>query len=366
MPKKLLYITFISMENTPVSGSSVRPQKMQEAFNSLDIEVRTFDGANNSIRQRKKAVSNIKKVLNEWKPDVCYIEPPSGPMFYWGDIALIKRMHRIGVPISLFYRDAYWKHPEYAYEKKLRIRDRIKRFLIKRMQIYQWNVFRKSIDLIYFPSETMAKEFDCRHKDTLPPGGFLADVKTKEVLNNPLQFIFVGGAAKNHGTFLTIEAFDLLNVSGIKAKVTYVCPQNQWDSLGIDEDDYKDWLEVVHTSGDANLKPLYEQADVALLIAPRTTYRDFAVPIKIYEYISYLRPIFVTNCTETARIVNDNQIGWIVEDDIDSIVNKLTELCSHPEDILTVSQNMFEARNRNLWTSRAQKVIQDFETISSD
>ncbi len=364
MINKLLYLTYISLDDLPTSGSSVRPQKMKEAFESLGIEVRTFGGMNNNLAARKKTVADIQKILKTWQPDACYIEPPSGPLFYFGDVQLIKKLHRMNVPLSIFYRDAYWKYPEFSGgEKKLPTGKQFKNYIIKQMQIRQWNVFRRYIDLIYFPSLTMAKEFDCPNKDALPPGGFVPDAEWKEKLSDPLQFIFVGGASRNYGTELTIEAFAELNETDIRAKLTYICPENQWNALGIDKTQYKEWLELVHTSGDENLRPYYEKADVALLTAPRSFYRDFAVPIKLFEYMSYLKPILVTDCTETARVVNDNQAGWVTEADVESVVHKLKELCDHPDEISRIKTHMEDARRNNLWISRAQKVIRDLEQI---
>ncbi len=363
MIRKLLYLTYISLEDAPTSGSSVRPLKMKEALENLGIEVKTFGGIDNNIGLRKKTVAAVKKLLKTWRPEACYIEPPSGPMFYYGDIRLIKQLHKAGIPISIFYRDAYWKYPEYSTEKKLSVTEGLKRFLVKRMQIHQWNVFKKNIDIIYFPSATMAKEFDCPRKEVLPPGAFMARAKEKTRLSLPLQFIFVGGAARDHGTFLTIEAFEKLNKSGVRGKVIYICPRDQWEGLGLDKENYREWLEVIHTSGDENLKPLYEKADIALLTAPRTFYRDFAVPIKIFEYMSYLKPILVTNCTETARIVEENQVGWVTRDDVESVVHKLEELCDHPEKIIKVRNHMEEARRNHLWTGRAERVVRELGQI---
>lgn len=363
MFSKLLYLTYISLDKAPTSGSSVRPQKMRDVFKGLAIDVKIFDGISNNIKLRKQKVKEIKKTLKIWKPDGCYIEPPSGPFFYYGDVQLIKYLHKKGIPISIFYRDAYWKYPEYSIEKKESLKTKIKRYIVKCMQIWQWNVFKKNIDIIYFPSLSMAKEFDCPKKDILPPGAFVPEFKEKTELSKILQYIFVGGAAQNHGTFLTINAFNRLNENEIKAKLIYVCPEEQWLSLGINKELYKGWLEVIHTSGDENLKPLYEIADVALLTAPRTFYRDFAIPIKIFEYISYLKPMLVTDCTETARIVNENNIGWVTKDVEDSIVKQLEYLCSNPQEIIQIRQNMQSVREKNLWECRAQKVIQDLETL---
>lgn len=361
MIKKLLYMTYISMKNTPGSGSSVRPQKMKMALEELGLEVKTFDGADNHLQIRKKTVGEVKELLKNWRPDACYIEPPPGPMFYSGDVELIRQLHRMRIPIAIFYRDAYWKYPEYYIGKDTLLIGRMKHQVIKIMQIHQWKVFRDNIDIIYFPSQTMAKEFVCPYKDVLPPGGFITDATEKKELSNPLQFIFVGGAAENYGTFLTINAFEEVNRSGVRAKLFYICPKEQWDGIGIQKELFKDWLDVVHISGDENLKSYYEKADVALLTAPRTFYRDFAVPVKIFEYMSYLKPMLVTNCKETARVVNDNRVGWVVQDTVESIAEQIAYLCANSDEITKVKGQMETARSNNLWISRARKVINDLE-----
>ncbi len=358
---KLLYITFINLNDSPSSGSSVRPIKMKQAFEEIGVELVTIDGINNDFSKRRAAVKKTKGLLKNTRFDGCYIEPPSGPMFYYGDLFVIWLLHNKGIPISIFYRDAYWKYPEYYVDKNQNVIKRIKLSVIKCIQIFQWHFFKKNVDLIYFPSITMAKEFDCQNKDCLPPGSFVPNIKEKESLSDPVQFIFVGGAAKNHGTFLTIDAFKEINKDYIKAKLFYVCPEDQWVQLGIDKEIYKDWLEVVHTSGEENLKGYYSESDVAVLTAPRTFYRDFAVPIKIFEYLSYLKPVLVTNCTETARIVEDNGIGWVAEDNVEAIAKAITYIVSNPEVIAEKRKVMINARNNNLWLQRADKVINDFK-----
>lgn len=363
MIKKLLYLTYITLDDAPKTGSSVRPLKMKEAFESLNIELKVFGGANNNISVRKTTVMKINKLLNVWKPDACYIEPPSGPFFYYGDVILIKRLHRMGIPTAIFYRDAYWKYPEYSAEKRLSYKEWIKRFVVKMMQLHQWSVFKKKIDLIYFPSQLMAKEFECPRKDVLPPGGFLPAVREKAELSTPIQFIFVGGAARNYGTFLTIDAFEKLNKMGVIAKLIYICPESQWNALGIDKEKHKEWLEINHTSGDEKLKYFYERSDVALLTAPRTFYRDFAVPVKLFEYISYLKPVVVTDCIETAKVVNENRCGWVTNDDVDSVTAQLQYLCDHPQEILEKKREVEEARKNNLWVCRAEKVIFDLDNM---
>lgn len=79
--------------------------------------------------------------------------------------------------------------------------------------------------------------------------------------------------------------------------------------------------------------------------------------------MSYLKPIIVTDCTERARIVNNNKVGWVVKDDADSIYKKMKELCYDTEQIEEMKKHMKAARVNNLWVSRAKKIIEDLEKI---
>ncbi len=361
--KKLLYLTFIDMDAPTSTGSSVRPHKMEEAFKELNIDVKTIDGANNIINVRKASVKKAYQLLDEWKPDMCYIEPPAGPLFYYGDVRLIKKIHKMRIPQAIFYRDAYWRYPEYYINDSTPLKDKLKHLVIRFIQSYQLKVFNKCFDVIYFPSATMAKEFECKNKSTLPPGSFRAVKEQKQDYADPLQFIFVGGASENHGCQLTLQSFAKVNQDTVKAKLFYICPEDQWKALGIDAGDYSEWLEVIHTSGDENLKKYYDKADIALLCAPRTFYRDFAVPIKIFEYISYLKPMVVTDCTETANIVRVNNAGWVVKDNVEEIVDIIVRLCDDHSEIDRVKNNMLKAREDNLWIERAKRVVSDLEAI---
>ena len=69
--------------------------------------------------------------------------------------------------------------------------------------------------------------------------------------------------------------------------------------------------------------------------------------------------MLVTNCTETARIVSDNGIGWVVEDDCGAIAEKIAWLADNPEEIKVIKGAMQVARDNNLWEKRAEKVLLD-------
>lgn len=359
----LLYITFIDLNLSSGTGSTVRPQKMLHAFEEMGLNVKVLSGEKTKRRKRREKIDEILVWLKENQPRACYIEPPSGPFYDWKDLYVLKRLRDKKVPIGLFYRDAYWMFPEYGADgNKIGMREKVKLMIIKGMHKRDLRVFKLTCSHIFFPSNSMAAYFDFRSQSALPPGCVIRkemDDTNKELAQKEvLTFIFVGGAAKNHGTFLTLKAFEKANQNGIIAKLLYVCPKEQWkkvkDKVYIEE--YAKWLSIYHVSGGEALEPLYGEADIALLTAPNTKYRSFAVPIKIYEYISHAKPVLVTNSYETEKVILENQVGWSVPDDILSVCSKIIYLHEHQTEIYEKKKNCKEACLRNSWKSRAQEV----------
>ena len=360
----ILYITFIDIVGSASTGSAVRPKKMLEAFKETGIEVKLLEGLQNRRGERRKKVRDILRWLDNNRPDLCYVEPPSGPFFNGIDHTLLRRLHKMQVPVGLFYRDAYWMFPDYERDGKERnsIWNEFKMRVVRIMQKRDLRLFKKNCDHIFFPSETMGQYFDFPHSSALPPGCVNRPIDYGKAFvpgNKPIQFIFVGGAAINYGTDLTLKAFRKVNKDNVIAKLTYICPQKQWDAIKsiVYRDGDERWLKVLHLSGDEQLLPNYVNADVAILTAPRTEYRDFAVPIKIYEYISYNLPILVTNCKETEKIVLSNDVGWSVEDSVDAVSASISYLYSDQKEIVEKKSNCYQACMNNLWKVRAQEVI---------
>lgn len=360
----ILYIIYIDENEEGNSGSVVRPIKMLNAFKRIGLNVKVVSGWKNQICVRRKNLKSILRWLDSNRPKFCYIEPSSGPMYDPLDIKVMKKLHKMGVPIGLFYRDAYWKFPESLLDKGTTdIRKRIKDFIIKQMSLRDLKVIKKACDVVFVPSDTFGQYFDFQKKICLPPGCEVRDSVNYDedifIDKEYLTFIFVGGATRRYGVDLTFEAFSRVNKDGITAKLIYVCPENQWK--GIKEEvyrsEYDKWLMVYHCSGDEKLRPLYAQADVALLAAPNTEYQNFAVPVKIFEYMSYNKPILVTNSYETSRIILENNIGWSVKDSADDVCEKIKYLNENRNEVADKKRNCKEACYNNSWDVRAKHVV---------
>ncbi len=343
--KKIIYITFVDFDNRS-SGSSLRPAKMYEAFLERGYEVELLTGLENRRGERWRNVLSFMKRIKHKDYDFCYVEPPSGPMMNLCDHLLLRKIKRKNIPIALFYRDAYWKFADWYQLKG------IKRFIINTMHKFDWHIFKKTCAVIFYPSKTMSELFEFKHKDTLPPGG--------ENLLNPNRdpsskgnVIYVGGLTESYGGKILMEAMDIVNKHK-DIKLHVVCRESELKYI----EKYKaaDWIHIYHLSGD-KLKEVYDKCDLAVIPRKKDFYMDFAMPVKLLEYMSYGKPLVVTNCTEVANFVNQNHIGMVSEDNAESLAEAILEYYKDEEAYETINKNVEDALlNGNLWVHRVDKI----------
>lgn len=363
----LLYIAFVDLDDESKSGSSVRPKKMLEAFKEEGLQIKVLHGWNNKRKERKKRVKEIIKWLDSNRPKVCYVEPPSGPFFCSKDLVLLMKLKRLGVPIGIFYRDAYWMFPE-TYGKSNAI-DRVKHIVIRYMHKRDLWIFKRVCKCFFFPSMTMANLFKL-NPDTLilplPPGcieGLACDKKVTTSSEDTLTYFYVGAASERYGTDMLLQSFEKLNANKVVAKLIAITPENQWlEMFGTAYDKFP-WLQKVHTGDPEILRNLYGQADICIVPLRKNFYNDFAVPIKLFEYLSYEKPVLATNCTETGKFVLENDIGWVIQDNVEDMVLALQRLDSGREEFVIKQKNCSEVKNQNLWIERAKCVINTLSNI---
>lgn len=352
MPR-LLLITFIDFGEMK-SGSSVRPQRMYDAFVELGYDVSLLSGLQNRKLERWRNVFRKFREIRRSLPDFCYVEPPSGPFFNFCDHLLLLYLKLKKVPIGFFYRDAYWLFADWWNV------NRVKRFFLKLMHRFDLFIIKRTCKVVFFPTKSMADLFNLKCKSVLPPAGkdlVIPEHKTKR------KALYIGGVSKFYGTDIMLEAFKILNEemnSGIS--LTVCCRKNEMNGFF---DDYSDapWLEVVHLSGDEQLKPLYESSDIALYPSRRDFYMDFCMPVKIFEYLSRALPVAATNCKETASFVLNNGIGVVSEDNPRAFAAAVKSIMDDREQLRLCRVNAISAlRKNNLWIHRARQAA--YEILS--
>ncbi|NLZ28449.1 MAG: hypothetical protein GX887_05730, partial [Firmicutes bacterium] len=149
--KLILYICYTDFRDLS-SGSKVRPYKIYSAFQEKGYEVLLING---DIDSRLAAYRRVRDRIAGCQ--FCYIEPSTYPIHPL-DYHIYLNVFRQGVPIGIFYRDAYYKFPRWWKVAGLKKYELLLRYRM------DWMLFKKVAGTIFFPSASMGALFDFTHK----------------------------------------------------------------------------------------------------------------------------------------------------------------------------------------------------------
>jgi len=350
------------------TGSQVRPARMLNGFRQLGFSVEVIAGDGH---QRAEAIRRIKQqVVKGRNFSFLYAESSTSPsllaepnylpvhpfldfgFFYW--------LRRRGIPVGLFYRDVYWRFP--FYRKKVA---RWKNAITIPLYWYDWFQYARHIDTLFLPSLEMADYLPTAWpKDrmaALPPGGDTTrNLRECETLSGvvssrkeKLRLFYVGSIDPTTAYDLS-PLLESVNMSD-DACLCLCCPEVQWQQ-------YKSFyqlpdkasVQVIHRSGN-DIKGYYEIADVFCIIRKPAPYLEFAMPIKLFEAIHYGLPIIANRGTLVAKFVEDEGIGWVINDTSD--LQSFYSYLNANRDAVAEKRRVVEAvREKHTWRARANTV----------
>ncbi|MBE6055078.1 MAG: glycosyltransferase family 4 protein [Clostridium sartagoforme] len=347
MNKKILYITFVDFSEQK-SGSSVRPKKIYEAFKNKGINVKLLEGQQNRKLERWKRVIKYFKEIRKEKYDACYIEPPSGPIFNFCDHLLMLYISKIKkIPLGVFYRDAFWKLSEW-YSKK-----GIKTKIIVLMHKFDWMIIKYVSKVIYFPSESFANYFEFKNKIILMPGSEIID-NLKDGEDN--TFIYVGGIDGAYGSNLLLDSFKKAFEKNNSLKLNLVC---RGENDIIKRYKNEPWLNLhIGKSGSSELKKIYDISKYSIMTLIPGSYSNIAIPIKLFEYISYQKPIISTNCIEIEKIIKKYDIGIITNAEEYSLSEAILSMVTDSDAYSKYKINIInKVLKEELWENRVVLIL---------
>ncbi len=325
------------------SGSSVRPYKIYTAFKEKGYKVLLING---EVKERRSKFLEYKRRNMFRDVDYCYIEPstyPTHPL----DYLMLAYIKKLNIPIGIFYRDMYYKFPEFFKKSGFKKYELLFRYYL------DWRLFKRISKVIFFPSNTMAGYFNFHNKVALPPAGEVKKLRSIKLNNN---VIYVGGISERYGTPVLLEALKIVNNCYKRIGLNLVCREYE-DKIFAK---YKNeaWLNIINASG-TQLEKIYAESDIAIIPRKRNEYFDFSVPVKLFEYMSYNLPIISTKCFETATFIKQNNIGIVVNDDAKSIAQAIIDVYENPYRIRELKDNIQNCLvSENLWVHRIDKIEQ--------
>jgi glycosyltransferase involved in cell wall biosynthesis len=232
---------------------------------------------------------------------------------------------------------------------------------------YDWFWHTRYVDLLYIPSMRMEKCLPVSRGHmvlkALPPGADIAPsglTNTSEPIPGKLRVLYVGGVEPP-----TYDLSPMLNAikQSPSTDLTICCREAEWKKH---RTKYQGMLSnrvrIVHASG-PDLAKLYALSDVHAIIRNSTDYLDFAVPVKVFEAVSYQTPIIVTPGTETARIVEAHGLGWACP--LERMPYFLEELAHNLDKVRSKRATIKNEINNLSWQARVRQIVHDItnETI---
>lgn len=322
-------------------GATTRISQMRDALGELsELEViAAYRGPRTRLLARYAASGRLRGLDGIYVESSSFLPAPA-------DIAFLGLARALGVPSLTYLRDAQPLFAEYYRT------DSPKRWLSRRLFLPAFRALMAASSRVAFTSVGLAAAFG-RGKDALllPPGSPMpVDVPRRSDAN---RLLFVGGMRYPvHGLSILVEGVERARAAGHDVEVVSVSRPGEEPP-----DPLPPWLHVERGSG-AQIHALLPNVIASITPRLRSPYNDLAVPIKVMEYLSYGRPLLVTDCLEQARIVEETGSGLVVSDSAEGIASGIEQLFNASAARLDeLSEAARRAAVANSWHARAREVL---------
>lgn len=340
------------------TGSGVRPAKMRDAFEDAGYEVYEVAGYG---AERAESLRRLRWDLRRGLTlDFAYGENSTMPTLLtekhhlpthpFVDHSLLQLLRRHQVPSGMFYRDVYWRFPAYLEDVGRLIATGTKTLYHAELIAY------RRLDRVYLPSTKMAPFVPWISEDQvaeLPPGGAIHD--SRRGLDGELTLLYVGNVSEYYRMHALFEA--VTATEGVR--LIFCTPSDAWDTIGHEYplgDSGR--IEIVHARG-TELLPLFARAHACLLTVEPATYRDFAAPVKLFEYIGHGKPVLATSGTHAGELVESVGAGRQVDYGAEAIAGQLRNLRDDRDALRALTDRVEQEREHHTWRARAQQVAAD-------
>ena len=264
------------------------------------------------------------------------------------DIAFLGLARALGIPVLSYVRDAYQLFDEYGTAGTLR--QRAARAAFRPMM----RALEAVSSQMAFPTRGLAEAvMGERAADAvlLPPGSpepvDVAEAPTANAL------LFVGDARlPEQGADRLVDAVSRLRADDVDATLVVVCRPGQEPPPP-----HPTWLSIVRAEGDA-IAALLPGVIGTVIPRPRNAYNDLALPIKLFDYLAYGRPLLVTDCTEQAAVVNGARAGIVMGDDPGEMAAAIRRLVdASTEQRRAWATAAHDAARAASWEHRAKQIV---------
>lgn len=313
-------------------------------FNSINFDIPFIKILEKPLR----ISSEIRSIVMNNDIDAMYIEA-MGTCLYAFDYWFLNKKMAQDVPLFPFIRDLYWLFPGELKPT----------FTIERWYRYmnrEFNWYLKNSNAVFLPSSSMKAQVPFSNTYALPPAGDPRRCINKELPDNH-NVVFTGGISKTTGIIQLLEAMSLVRKQHPDAKCTIVGKGDPEVIKKIMKTENVKFFGEVQFH---EIPKILSEAYLTIIPRTQTTHNNFALPLKLFDYMSCSRPVVVTDCSEMATFVNENKIGVVSKDDTAEQMSKsMIYLMDNPSVAQQFANNAFDAIvNNHSWDCRAKELIE--------
>ena len=266
------------------------------------------------------------------------------------DVAFLGLARALGIPVLTYVRDAYQLFPD----------DYPRRTLRQRLGAVGFRPALRGLGAVStrlaFPTRGLAAAVlggAAAERAALLPPGAPAPVSVPRA-ERARRVLFVGDARlPAHGADRLVEAVGRARTHGVDVELLVVCRDGQEPPAP-----HAAWLRIERAEGHG-IHALLPGVLACVIPRPRSSYNDLALPVKLFDYLSYGRPLLVTDCAEQAAVVRAAGAGLVVGDAPEALAAGIAEIASAgPEQLDRWSDAARDAARRASWRTRAERIVE--------
>jgi len=263
------------------------------------------------------------------------------------DLAFLLIMRLLRRPVGVYFRDAYQLYRgTYPRSRRRQI-----------LSDWAWRITQPMLARVatvrYVQSAGLGEALHLRRPVLLPPG---TDPSSPDLgAGAALLVAYVGGGGWADGFDTLVEAMAIVRATCPGARLLAVGPSLAPERRAA----LPDYVEL-HRTGRDGLVELIKDARCCVIPRPITEYTNFVIPIKLWDYLSYGKPVVATAATETARILESSGAGLVTPDSAAGIAEGLVKLLLDESLARRLAANarVFACAPGSTWDARAATVLE--------
>jgi glycosyltransferase involved in cell wall biosynthesis len=263
------------------------------------------------------------------------------------DLAFLLLMRLLRRPVGVYFRDAYQLYRDtYPRQHRRQI-----------LSDWAWRLTKPLLARVatvrFVQSAGLGEALHLRRPVLLPPG---TDPSSPDLgAGRELLVAYVGGVGWADGFDMLVDAMAVVRARCPEARLLAVGPSPAPERRA----SLPAYVELRRTGRDG-LVELLRDARVCVIPRPITEYTNFVIPIKLWDYLSYGKPVVATAATETARVLEMSDAGLTTPDTAEGIAEGLLKPLLD-EDLarrLAANARAFACLPGSTWDARAGTVLE--------